>query len=164
MIDEVNFIQSINDTLRDFITTKYDEDNSFYDVWCVFDYEDVQKTFEHMNSGDLSKKPVIHLKENNPNNSPIMYDNTQGKIQRVYLEYSVFCVVDENLESSLKRKAYLNQLSSKLKYKFDNHKDQLPRFRNITINYSHGILGQNTDNLYASSQMLRFEVFKKVQG
>lgn len=162
MTDAVNFIESVNDTLRNFIITQYDNDNPFYDVWCVFDYNDVQKTFEHMDNGELAEKPVIHLIESNPLNSPTYFDSNQGEVQKINLEYSVFCVVDENLESSKKRKSYLNELSSKLKYKFDNNKDQLPRFRNIQINYSQGILGQNTDNLYASNQSLSFEVFKQV--
>lgn len=163
MIDSVNFVNSVNETLENFITTNYDINNPFYEVWCAFDFEDVQKTFSGMNDGNLELKPVIHLEENNPINSPLYNDNNFAtKVQKINLEYSVFCVVNDKIEPNKKRKMLINELSSKLKYKFDNNKEQLPRIRNISINYSQGFLNNDADGLYTSSQMLRFEVFKKL--
>lgn len=162
MTDEVNFTNWVNQELFSFITTQYDNNNPFYDIYCSFDYDTVQDIFTDVNEGLIPRKPIIHLFENNPSNSPFYQDNGLGQVQKINFEYTIFCVIDDKIQADRDRKLVLNDLSSKIKYKFDNNKDQLSRFRNMAINYSRGMLNRDADNLYASSQTLSFEVFKKV--
>lgn len=164
MTDEFNFTKWIKEKLFNFITTKYDDQHSFYNVYCSFDYTEVQNIFEEIQESSIARKPIIHLFENNPSNSPFYNDKNQGKVQITNWEYSIFSIIDDKVEEGRDRKLVLDDISSNIKYKFDNHKDKLPRFRNITIGYSQGILNTDADNKYACNQRLRFEVFKKVSG
>lgn len=159
MIDNIDFLNSIQNNLRTFIITQYDNDNPFYDLWVTFDYKSVNRAFEQMNISAIDRKPVIHLQEIDTGNGAIVAGNILGKkVERNYFQYSAFCVVDDNIEANKDRKTVLNKLSSHLKYKFDKHKNEIPDFRNIKINYSEGMLGQNPDGLYASEQKLTFNV------
>lgn len=161
-VEKINFKNSLEIILEEFINNQYDVDDPIYDVYVVFDYKDVQKCYEEIDKGNLDNKPVIHIAENDINNTKETYGNNDGlKVQLNYCNYSVFSVIDENYLPSKKRKALLNKISSNIKYKFDNYKNNLDEFKNIDINYSNGILSKKSDNLYASQQILKFEVYKE---
>jgi hypothetical protein len=162
-IETKDFENSVNKILQEFITTKWDDNDPLYDIYCSFDYEDVKRAFEGINNSALVEKPVIHFWLDDQKIEGDLYvspNSTKGEI--VYLMYSVFIVIDEKIEPSIKRKHLLNELSSNLKYKFDNYRINLDMFKNTKIGYSNGTLSKNMDNLYSSHQILTFDVIKEI--
>ncbi|MFW6015049.1 MAG: hypothetical protein ACOCRK_01275 [bacterium] len=162
-LDVTDIINSINKILQEFIQTQWDENDLLYDVYCSFDYEEVQNAFENINNNKIDNKPVIHLWENPINNDKKTKFHTGNKGERLLCSYDIFIVINENFESSKKRKILLNELASKLKYKFDNYSYQMNMFKDVNINVSNGILNENSNNLYAIQQQLSFEIYKELK-
>jgi len=171
MINNVNdFLNQVNIKLQNFIQEKHDENDNLDDVYCAFSYNSVQRTFNEIDSGNIDNKPIIHLEEDVDNTSPFYTDNdlkeeTEGsliKVEQMPMVYNIFCVINENFKSNRPRKHVLNEIISQLRYKFNNYSNKLPEFRNIRISLSEGFLTRDADNLYASQQILTFDVFKSV--
>lgn len=160
-IDRVDFVNSVNKILQDFITTEY-RDGDIYDVYVAFDFPNVQKTFSKIEEGSLAPKPVVHIVNEDAKDEAKVFGGVSNKVTKVNMIYSVFIVVDDNIQAGVPRKMLLNKLSSKLKSKLDNRRDKLPEFKKVDINYSEGVSGKNADSLYASSQKLILKVIKDI--
>ena len=159
-LDSKDIINSINQILSGFITNQQDEDDEL-NVYTSFDYNEIKMAFEN-GFGGMTPKPMVHLWENPINGAGKTLLSTKEKGEKLYCSYTIFIVIDNNLENPTPRKFVLNRLMSELKYKFDNYSHELP-FKNIKINVSSGTMGQNADNLYASQQSLTFEVYKELR-
>lgn len=162
VIDSIDFKNSVYEVLREFITTQFDGNDPLYDVYVVQDYDEVRNAFDKMNDDEITIKPVIHLSLVDPKTGTKTYTNNSVKIQRNYMYYTVYCVIDNNIQSNRKRKFVLNELSDKLKVKFDRYGNNLEKFMQINININSGLLGENIDGLYATQQTLEFRIDKKV--
>ena len=160
-IDNIDYINSINSILFNFTTQNYDD--ILYDVYVCFSYEEVNKTFERIENNSLEVKPVIHYQLLPVNNSAKTYAREDTKVERNYFEYTIYIALNENYKSNISRYQVLNELSGKLKYKFDNNKDKIKNFHKININSSEGVLGETPSGLYASYQTLNFRNDKEVE-
>jgi hypothetical protein len=160
-VDKINFKNSVEVILEEFLSNQYNVDDPIYDIYVVFDYKDVQKCNQEIDKDNLTNKPIIHIVENNISNDKETYGDGELKVQTNYFNYSIFSVINENYLPNKKRKILLNEISSKIKYKFDNYKNYLDEFKNVDINYSNGILSKKSDNLYASQQILKFIIYKE---
>lgn len=152
-IDSVDFINSVNKILQEFVTT-------YLDWHVAFDYDDVQKIY----SLNIENKPTVHFEINRSfvDNAKTIVKDDGTKGERIIMFYSVFVVVDNDYRAGVKRIELLNELSSQLKNIFDNHSSDLDMFNRIKMNYSEGRIGENPDNLHASHQRLTFSVIKEL--
>ncbi|MGV9141336.1 MAG: hypothetical protein ACOC1X_00195 [Promethearchaeota archaeon] len=160
--DSTRLKNSTYSILREFIINQQDDDDPLYDVYVTQDYDETVKAFEMANEGDIDRKPVIHFFLIEPNTGNKTYSNNDTKIQRIYMLYNVFVVIDSKVEEDKKRRVVLNDLSDKLKVKFDRYGYLLEDFMQISMNVADKPLGENSENLYATQQTLEFRIDKKV--
>jgi|GEM_PF-3055747 hypothetical protein len=161
-VDSTLFKNSCYDILKEFLTTQYDTDDPLYDIYVTQSYDGTQEAFQWMDEGEIEKKSVIHISLIEPNMGTKTYTDGDIKIQRHYMYYALYCVIDENIEPSRKRKFVLNDLSDKLKAKFDRYSYLLDEFMKISININDKPLGSNDSGLYAMQQTLEFKVDKRL--
>ena len=129
------------------------------DVYICFSYDEVQRTFESANED----RPVIHFSIlESPTSAITGVTEEADEGEKVYMQYAVYVVVDENYESNKPRYMVLNSISSELKYLFDNEKDKIPKFRRLDFEID-SFLSRNPDNLYAFSNMLTFNIIKTLK-
>lgn len=159
-VDNVDFVNSINRILWEFTTKDYDD--ILYDVHVCFDYNEVKKTFNNIENDNLDLKPVIHYSLQPIENSArtIVSQGIQG--ERNFLEYFVYVVIDYNYKSHIPRYMLLNQISGKLKHKFDNYKKELDEFHIVKLTPNEGVLGENADGLIATQHELTFRVDREI--
>ncbi|MGM0409454.1 MAG: hypothetical protein ACQEQF_01725 [Bacillota bacterium] len=164
-VDNIDFINSINSIIQEFTKKDYPPQNDeeiLSDVYVCFSYEEVLKTYNMIDDGNIDLKPVIHysLQPIDKSSKTYMGEDIEG--ERNYFTYFVYTVVNENYESNKPRYQVLNKLAGQLKYKFDNYRNNLDEFHIVNISSSEGILGENSDNLYACHQELTFRVDRRL--
>lgn len=161
-VDAVKFKNSCYEILREFLTTQYDTNDPLYDIYVAQSYDSVQEAFTWMNEGKIPRKSVIHISLIEPQIGTKTFTSGGVEMQRHYMYYALYCVVDENIESTRKRKFVLNDLSDQLKAKFDRYQDKLDEFMKISLSTADKPLGSNPDGLYAMQQTLQFRVDKRL--
>ena len=156
-IDHIDFLNSIEAILQEF-TVKYMKKEFEKDVYCVFEYEDINKIFiENL----AEPKPTFHFWHESPQNNRMTHvsQNTEG--QKVNMSYSVYCVIDDTIEDNDKRKTVLNRYTSYFKHIFDNYQSELNEFMNVRVNLGSNDVNVSEDNsIYAMKQDLSFQVIK----
>ena len=157
-IDHIDFLNSVESILEEFIKeTMLQEFNE--EVYAVFDYEDINKIFI---DNLAPPKPAFHFWHETPQGNQITNVSQSAKGQKVYMSYTVFCVVDDSVESEQKRKTILNRYTSHLKYVFENYQKKLDEFKNIKISLGSNDVQRNEDqSIYAMKQDLSFQIIKR---
>ena len=158
-LDNVDFINSINDILEEFCETPYDTSDKL-NAYVVFEFEDVMAGLKAIENGETAK-PIIHFWLNNDASNAKVYGNVGQKVEPNNLFYSVYIVTNDLIDNSPKKNRFLNKIAGQLKYKFDYYGYKLP-FKNIKINSSSGMLGKDSNSLYSCQQRLTFEIIKEV--
>ncbi|MFW6311292.1 MAG: hypothetical protein ACOC1K_03555 [Nanoarchaeota archaeon] len=150
-----DFYNSIEQILQEFI-------EEYLDVYVAYDYDDVRTAFDKANQGDIPLKPVIHLNELSPNSDPIMGVGEGYLGYKVFMTYSVFVVINDEIQSDIKRKFVLNELSDDLKYNFDKNKKDFDMFNRVNLTHAETQIENDTENLYANRHTLTFQVIKRI--
>jgi len=157
-----DFINNIHFELQEFLSNNQGEDDTFPQIWYAFSFEDVDKTLKAIDRNNLDDRPIVQVIETNLREES-KYESSDGEVSLIQANLTFYIIIDENYNSSMKRKRVLNKLASQLKYKFDNYKDSLPHFRRIRTGLPDGILSRDTDNVYSSRQTFYCELIKKVR-
>jgi len=157
-----DFLNNIHRELQSFLMNNQGENDDLPEVWYAIDFEDVDNTLNEINKGNLANRPIVQAVETNIRFNDT-YDTSEGKVQLIQANITLYTIINSTYEEGSKRKVLLNELSSQLKYKFDNYIESIPHFRAVKINLPDGILNRDADNVYSCRQDLYVEFYKKVR-
>ena len=158
-----DFLNNIHFELQEFLQTSQGDKDELVDVWYAIDYDDVENTLDGINKGKLENRPIIHGIETDIMFNEKYDSNNVGEVEQAILNFTLYTIINGSYKEQYKRKQLLNNISSDIKYKFDNYNQNLPHFRSLRINLPDGILSRDTDGVYACRQELYAEIYKKVR-